>query len=427
MLTKRNLIVLVFVVSVVGLFVVQYQYLRVGLGLARVQFSNKIDGTRTNIAKELSEFNSLTFTLGNTIRKDTSAVKFGLDSLQRASQYYLNDYIAYQLGVSGIDAPFSYALFSRDSIQYLGSARQHLKGEGTLRFPIKLEGYLPELLRKEVILELGFQDLNRYFVRQLWGLILPGGLFLLAIIVVVIWVLRSFYLQRGLITTTNEFINNLTHELKTPVFSIGLASKILEKSASGDQRPVVELIRKETRRLGTHIDKVLELGSLESGRKLMRLSELDFRPRLLELCEGYGLLARHEALDFDFELEQGPFYIRGETYHLENVIGNLLENARKYSERPVIRLKATTDNGWLRLAISDNGQGIARGDLKNIFKKYYRAKNGDLHKVKGYGLGLSYVQKIVRLHRGKIAVTSKLGVGTTFVLSLKLTKNGKKI
>src|SRR5690606_16742760 len=110
----------------------------------------------------------------------------------------------------GIDAPFSYALFSRDSIQYLGSARQHLKGEGTLRFPIKLEGYLPELLRKEVILELGFQDLNRYFVRQLWGLILPGGLFLLAIIVVVIWVLRSFYLQRGLITTTNEFINNLT-------------------------------------------------------------------------------------------------------------------------------------------------------------------------------------------------------------------------
>src|SRR5690606_29278593 len=137
MLTKRNLIVLVFVVSVVGLFVVQYQYLRVGLGLARVQFSNKFDGTRTNITKELSEFNSLTYTLGNTIRKDTSTVKFGLDSLQRASQYYLNDYIAYQLGVSGIDAPFSYALFSRDSIQYLGSARQHLKGEGTLRFPIK--------------------------------------------------------------------------------------------------------------------------------------------------------------------------------------------------------------------------------------------------------------------------------------------------
>src|SRR5690606_36868771 len=278
MLTKRNLIVLVFVVSVVGLFVVQYQYLRVGLGLARVQFSNKIDGTRTNIAKELSEFNSLTFTLGNTIRKDTSAVKFGLDSLQRASQYYLNDYIAYQLGVSGIDAPFSYSLFSRDSVQYLASVREHLKGEGALTLPIKIEGYLPGLLKKELILELGFQDLNRYFVRQLWGLILPGALFLLAIIAVVVWVLRSFYWQSSLITTTNEFINNLTHELKTPVFSIGLASKILEESVAKDKKPVVAMIRKETRRLGEHIDKVLELSSLESGRKIMQMVEFDFRP-----------------------------------------------------------------------------------------------------------------------------------------------------
>ena len=423
-MTKRNLIVLVFVVSVVGLFVVQYQYLRVGLGLARVQFSNKFDGTRQNIAKELSGFNSLTFTLGNTIRKDTSAVKFGLDSLQRASQYYLNDYISYQLGVSGIDAPFSYSLLSRDSVQYLGSVKEHLKGEGTLRFPIKIEGYLPELLEKELILELGFQDLNKYFVRQLWGLILPGALFLLAIIAVVIWVLRSFYWQSSLIITTNEFINNLTHELKTPVFSIGLASKILEEGVGEDKKPVVALIRKETQRLGAHIDKVLELSSLESGRKLIQLAEFDFRPKLLGICGDYALLAEHEKLDFGFELEEGPYYIRGENFHLENVIGNLLENARKYSDDPVIRLKALKENGWLGLAISDNGQGISKKDLKKIFQKYYRVKNGDLHKVKGYGLGLSYVQKVIRLYRGKIAVDSIPGEGTTFVLSLKLTKDG---
>lgn len=424
MLTKRNLIVLVFVISVVGLFVVQYQYLRVGLGLARVQFSNKFDGTRDQISKELSEFNSLTYTLGNTIRKDTSTVKFSLDSLQRASQYYLNDYIAYQLGVSGIDAPFSYSLFSRDSMEYLTSARTHLKGEGALTLPIKIEGYLPELLKKELILELGFQDLNRYFVKQLWGLILPGALFLLAIIAVLIWVLRSFYWQRSLITTTNEFINNLTHELKTPVFSIGLASKILEQGVAEDKRPVVAMIRKETKRLGEHIDKVLELGSLESGRKIMQLVEFDFREKLALICRDHELLARHEHFDFSHELQQGPYWIKGEAFHLENVIGNLLDNARKYSDRPVIRLKAYREQGWLRVAISDNGQGIAKKDINKIFRKYYRVKSGDLHKVKGYGLGLSYVQKIVRLHRGKIAVESNPGAGTTFVLSLKLTKDG---
>ena len=424
MLTKRNLIVLVFVVSVLGLFVVQYQYLRVGLGLARVQFSEKMDGTRANMVKELSEFNSLTFTLGNTIRKDTSAVKIGLDSLEKASRYYLNDYISYQLGVSGIDLPFTYSLFSRDSTVYLGSVEEHLKGDGKLRYPIKLEGYLPELLKKDVVLELGFQDLNRYFVRQIQGLIIPGALFLLAIIGVVIWVLRSFYWQSSLITTTNEFINNLTHELKTPVFSIGLASKILEEGVSEDKKPVVELIRKETNRLGVHIDKVLELSSLESGRKMMEFTDLDFRPKLLSICKDYKLLGSHGELDFDFELEEGPYPIRGEVFHLENVIDNLLENAKKYSDDPVVLLRAYKASGWLRISISDNGQGISKKDLKKVFRKYYRAKNGDVHKVKGYGLGLSYVQKIVKMHRGKIAVESNPGEGTTFVLSLKMTKNG---
>lgn len=424
MLTKRNLYIFVFVISVVGLFVVQYQYLRVGLGLARAQFSEKMDGARTNIGKELSELNSLTYTIGNTIRKDTSEVKISLDSLQKASQFYLNDYISYQLGLSGIDAPFTYSLFARDSTEYLSSAKRHLRNGDMLTYPIKLEGYLPDLLEKEMILELGFQDLNKYFLGQLKGLTIPGALFLLAIIAVVIWVLRLFFWQSSLITTTNDFINNLTHELKTPVFSIGLASKILEEGISAEKRPVVELIRRETDRLKKHIDKVLELGSLESGKKMMQFSELDFRPELLRICEDFALLAEHEKLDFAFQLQEGPYHIRAEKFHLENVIGNLLENAKKYSDDPVVRLEASKQKGRLVVTVSDNGQGIAKQDRKKIFRKYYRVKNGDVHKVKGYGLGLSYVQKIVRMHRGKISVESKLGEGTTFVLSLKLTKNG---
>lgn len=424
MLTKRNVYVLVFVVSVIGLLVVQYQYLRVGLGLARVQFSEKMDKARTNIGKELSEVNSLTYTLGNAIEKDTSEVNIGLDSLEKASQFYLNDYIAYQLGVSGIDAPFTYALYSRDSIQYLTSLRPHIQSEDALTYPIKLNGYLPELLNKEVILELGFEDLNKYFMGQIKGLIIPSFIFLLAIIVVVIWVLRSFYWQSSLITTTNDFINNLTHELKTPVFSIGLASKILEEGISEEKRPVVELIRRETDRLRSHIDKVLELASLESGKKLMQFNEIDFKPELERICMDFKILAASENLDFDYELFGDYYIIKAEKFHLENVIANLLENAKKYSDDPVIRLKAFTQKGKLYISIEDNGQGISKQDQKRIFQKYFRIKNGDVHRVKGYGLGLSYVQKIVRIHRGKISVESELGKGTRFTLSFKLTKNG---
>jgi len=424
MLTKRNLYVFVFVIAVIGLLVVQYQYLRVGLGLAKAQFSEKIDKARENINSELSEVNSLTYTLGNAIRKDTSEVNIGLDSLEKASQYYLNDYISYQLNVSGIDAPFSYTLYSRDSINYLSSVRPHLKAEDNLTYPIQIKGYLPELLQKEIILEIGFEDLNKYFLGQLRGLIVPGLLFLLVIVVVVVWVLRSFYLQRSINTTTNDFINNLTHELKTPVFSIGLASKILEEDLPDNKKAVVELIRTETDRLKKHIDKVLELASMESGKNLLQFQEFDFKPDLERICEGFALLAEYEAIKFDYELGEGPYYIRAERFHLENVIGNLLENARKYSDQPDVKLRAHIHKGRLLIGITDNGQGIAKDDINKIFRKYYRIKNGDVHKVKGYGLGLYYVQKIIKMHRGKITVESELGKGTTFILSLKLAKNG---
>lgn len=424
MLTKRNVYVFVFVVSVIGLLVVQYQYLRVGLGLARVQFSEKMDEARENIGQELSEVNSLTYTLGNTILKDTTEVRIGLDSLQKTSQFYLNDYITYQLGLSGIDAPFTYSLYSRDSTVYLGSIKPHISGEDILTYPIKIEGYLPELLEKEMVLELGFEDLNKYFMDQLKGLTIPGVIFLLAIIVVVIWVLRSFYWQRSIITTTNDFINNLTHELKTPVFSIGLASKILEGEVSEDKKPVVELIRRETDRLKTHIDKVLELASLESGKELMQFEELDFKPELQRIVEDFAMLAESEQVDFSFHLEDGSYWIRAEKFHLENVIENLLENAKKYADEPVVELKASLHRNKLWIAISDNGQGIAKEDQKKIFRKYYRVKNGNIHKVKGYGLGLAYVQKIIKMHRGTISVDSEPGKGTTFTIALKMMNNG---
>jgi two-component system phosphate regulon sensor histidine kinase PhoR len=390
-----------------------------------VQFSKKIDEARENINSELSELNSLSYTLGSTIKKDTSELKISLDSLQRLSQFYLNDYISYQLGVSGIDAPFTYALYARDSTQYLTSLKPHVKNDDILMYPVKIEGYLPNLLNKEVVLELGFEDINKYFMSQLNGLTIPGAIFLLAIIVVVIWVLRSFYWQSSLITTTNDFINNLTHELKTPVFSIGLASKILEEGISPEKKPVLELIRRETDRLRKHIDKVLELASLESGKKIMQFTELDFKPEIQRICEDFKTLSKYEKVDFDYELQGSAYPIRAEKFHLENAIGNLLENAKKYSDDPVIRLNAHIQKGKLLMAISDNGPGISQKDLKKIFRKYYRIKNGDVHKVKGYGLGLSYVHKIVSMHRGNIAVNSKLGEGTTFVISLKTSNNGR--
>src|SRR5680860_1313048 len=418
MLTRRKLYIVVFAISAIGLLIVQYQYLKIGLGLAGAQFSKKIDIARTTITKELSEYNSLTYSIGRTIEKDTSNITIGLDSVRRMTQYYLDDDITYQLGVSGIESPFSYVLYARDSTTYLTSPVPHIKNDDIRIYPIKVDGYLARRLEKELVLELGFADINKYFLYQLNGLTIPGLVFLLAIIAVVIWVLRSFYWQSTLITTTNEFINNLTHELKTPVFSIGLATKILEEGQISEKGNILALIKRETERLKKHIDKVLELASLESGKTLMQFTEIDFKPQLLQICQDFKKLATYENVEFKYNLADGPFPILDESFQLENAIGNLLDNAKKYSNVPKISLETYSIGNQIHIRITDNGVGILHKDLKRIFKKYYRVKNGDVHRIGGHGLGLTYVKKIIQMHRGKIKVVSEPGMGTTFTIIL---------
>ncbi|WP_047417452.1 sensor histidine kinase KdpD [Cellulophaga sp. Hel_I_12] len=423
MLAKKKVYILVFIISVLGLLTVQYRYLKIGIGLASVQFSKKIDIARESITKELSEYNSLTYSIGRMLERDTTNLDIGLDSLRSMNQFYLNDYISYQLKISGIDTDFSYNLYARDSTVYLTSKVYHSKNNDVSLYPIKVGGYLSKLVEKELILELGFKDIENYFLFQLNGLTIPGILFLLAIITVVIWVLRSFYWQSTLITTTNEFINNLTHELKTPVFSISLATKILEEGGYSEREAVLKLIRREIVRLKKHIEKVLDLASLESGKMIMQPVKLDFRPELQRICEDFEILAQYENIDFTYELENKPYAILADVFHLENAIRNLLDNAKKYSDTPIIRLHAYLREGQMLITISDNGIGIEKADLERIFKKYYRVKNNDLHFVKGYGLGLTYVQRIVRINGGKIKVKSELGKGTTFIIILKLIKS----
>lgn len=422
MFARRNLVLFIFVISSLGLLIVQYQYLKIGLGLANAQFSKKIDTARTGIKKDLSEYNSLTYSISRTMEKDTVNLDISLDSLQKMTQFYLDDYITYQLGISGIDASFSYVIYARDSTLYLTSLKPHLKNGNIRLYPIKIDGYLADRMEKELVLELGFMDINNYFLYQLNGLTIPGLLFLLAIIASVIWVLNSFYWQSTLITTTNEFINNLTHELKTPVFSIALATKILEQEQISERRTILALIKKETERLKMHIEKVLELASLESGKSLLQFEEIDFRPELEQICQDFEKLAKYEHVDFKYDIAVGQYFIKAETFHLVNAINNLLDNAKKYSNNPIISLEAYVKGSQLYISITDNGVGIAKRELNRIFKKYYRVKNRDVPEIKGYGLGLTYVKKIINMHKGKVKLESEQDMGTTFTIILHINK-----
>lgn len=422
---RKNLYILIFVISIIGLIIVQYQYLRVGLNLAKVQFNQKIGFAVSEIKEGLLQSNELTFLVGKAITKDDSYFKLSIDSVQDASRYFLNDFLKDKLLQHGIKTDFTYSLYARDTINYLRSPISFDSDDSLLKYPIALEGYLPELIDKKLILELQFKNLNKYFLSQLNGLTIPSILFLIAITVIVIWVLRSFYWQKKLITITNEFINNLTHELKTPVFSIGVASKILQEKTNNENKELVGLIRNQVEKLKIQIDKVLELASIEGKKDFITKKVIDFKPVVLKIIKEFKQIAKLENINFISEVKGDEYILNCESYHLENTILSLLENAKKYSKgKTKIMLLAYKTKDKLIISVKDNGIGISEDNKKKIFDKFYRVSSGDIHDVKGYGLGLNYVKRIVKLHKGKIIVKSNLGYESEFIITLPLSNYG---
>ena len=418
---------LIFIISVVGLAVVQYQYLRIGLNLAEVQFSQKMGKAIGEIKDGLRDQNELTFLAGTAITSNEENFKLSLDSVQDAARFFMDDFLKEKLLQNGIRNDFSYTLYARDSTEYLHSPTEFEQDNELLKYPFSIEGYLPELAKKNLILELQFEDINNYFFTQLNGLTIPSLIFIVAIILVVVWVLRSFYWQRNIITVTNEFINNLTHELKTPVFSIGIATKILDEKVNDDGKQVVGIIRHQVEKLKTQIDKVLELASIEGKKNLFKKREIDFKPILLDIAKEFREISFLENFDFESEIRGEKYPLYCEPYHLENAINSILDNAKKYSgDRPSIKMEAFPRKDLLQINIRDNGIGIRKEDRKRIFEKFYRVSSGDLHDVKGYGIGLNYVQQVIRNHKGRISLSSTPGEGSVFTISLPLKQDGKQ-
>lgn len=420
----KNLYIIIFVISIIGLIIVQYQYLRVGLNLAKVQFNQKIGLAVNEVKDGLQQSNELTFLVGKAITSDDSFFKLSIDSVQDASSYFLNDFLTDKLLQHGIKTDFTYTLYAKDTINYLKSPITFDSEEELLEYPIVLEGYLPELIDKRLILELQFKNLNKYFLSQLNGLTIPSILFLIAIAFIVIWVLKSFYGQKKLITITNEFINNLTHELKTPVFSIGVASKILLEKTNNENKELVNLIRNQVEKLKIQIDKVLELASIEGKKSYIKKHTIDFKPLILNIIEEFEQIAKLEGVNFISEAKGDKYILNCDPYHIEKAILSLLENAKKYSKGKIkIIFLVYKSNNKLIISVKDNGIGISEENKKKIFDKFYRITSGDIHDVKGYGLGLNYVKRIVKLHKGKINIKSNLGQGSEFIITLPLLNN----
>jgi len=276
----------------------------------------------------------------------------------------------------------------------------------------------------QAALDIGFDLVpNKMLVEDSSGLILPSVILILLLTGLFAYIIFVINRQKSLAELKNDFINNLTHEFNTPLFSIGITSNLLLRSdviaQSEKLKGYVELISTEKNRLQTQVDKILRLTAIEAGSLILESEKINAHTLIEENMASFATTMEDKGGHISFIPGATNPVVKGDPIHLFNVISNLLDNAIKYADRrPEIVVTTTNTGNELLISIADNGIGMDNKELSMIFDKFYRVKHGDRHDVKGFGLGLSYVKKVIELHGGTITVKSTPGKGTEFVIHL---------
>jgi two-component system phosphate regulon sensor histidine kinase PhoR len=267
-------------------------------------------------------------------------------------------------------------------------------------------------------------DHHAKILLALWPQFLVSLLFTISLVLVFFMTFREALKQKKISEIRNDFINNMTHEFKTPIATISLAADTVMNEAvihdAESVRKYSEIIKRENRRMNDQVEKVLELALTEKKELSVVNEPVDINELLARLIQVMSLQveARNGKIEFSGTID--PLLITGDAFHLERVFLNLIDNAIKYAkEEPKIEVNLFEKNGFVCIEISDNGIGIPKEEQKRIFDRFYRVSTGDLHNVKGFGLGLSYVKTIIELHDGTIDVESKPGKGSIFRIKFK--------
>jgi len=221
-----------------------------------------------------------------------------------------------------------------------------------------------------------------------------------------------------------DFINNMTHELKTPISTIGLSAEALlnptVKSEQGRMEQYVNIIKNENQRLRSQVDKVLQIATLTPRKVHVKLEKINIHEIITKAAGVFKISLEEDGGEIITSLNATSPFINGDLVHITNVIYNLVDNARKYTEdTPKIEIITSNVKGNIIIKVKDNGVGISQSHLGMIFDKFYRVPTGNLHNVKGFGLGLFYVNTIMKAHGARINVESKIGKGSTFTLRFK--------
>jgi len=279
------------------------------------------------------------------------------------------------------------------------------------------------------VVKIHFPDMSSYIFSSVRFMI-PAMIFTVVLLITFIFTIFVIFRQKRYTEIKNDFINNMTHELKTPISSISLAAQMLNDDSVGKSPAMLKhlggVINDETKRLRFLVEKVLQMSMFDRKTASFKKKELDLNELLESIASTFSLRVEHTGGKIYTEIEAIDSAIYVDEVHFQNAITNLMDNAVKYRkpDQPLDLYIRTwnNDKDQLCFSIRDTGLGIKKENVKKIFDKFYRVHTGNIHDVKGFGLGLAYVKKIVNLHGGEIKCESELGKGTTFTIFLPVLK-----
>ena len=341
---------------------------------------------------------------------------------ERADSTIIRDYLRNELESSGLNMPFNFSISnSRNQLIYTTN---------------KFEKESPKNVYSQILfpntgsplrLNVEFPQKSRFIFSSV-RFIIPTLIFTLILLIVFVYVIILAFRQKKLSEIKTDFIHNMTHELKTPISTISLASQMLNdasvrKSESSLNR-LAGVISDETKRLQFQVEKVLQMSVFDNSDASVKLTEIDANSVIQNVVDTFKIKVEKFGGSIDCQLDADNSLVDVDLMHFTNIIHNLFDNAIKYrndDKPPQLSIKTTNPNDkTLQIRISDNGIGIRKEDLKRIFEKFYRVPTGNRHDVKGFGLGLAYVKKMIEIFKGTITAESELGKGSTFIINLPL-------
>lgn len=415
--TRRSILILMLLI-IGALFTTQAFWFKKAFTLNERQFDEKLNVALRNVADQLLILDHDSSSRIPPISK-ISSNEFYVNTNTYFSLLALDSSIRNEFNSRNIDVDFDYVIIKAGSDEVLlGNSLFGLFDTTEIACSDRMDN------KENLDFKIRINNKTAYLLNSM-GIWIFSSLSLIAILAVFIFIMISIIKGRELALLKRDFVNNMTHELKTPIANISVASDaIRNRNIKMDDlklKKYVDIIYNENVRLHNLVDRVLQISSIEKKDESLFFEEIDLHAIINSVSHSFEPLIQKSKGHINSILKADRFKFQADKIHLSNVIYNLIENAIKYSiQSPEITISTTNSKDKINIEISDKGIGINKENQKRIFEKFFRAETGNLHNTKGYGLGLSYVKLIVEKHNGSISFKSTKDVGSTFNIFLPL-------